>query len=149
MMHLPASLTEPWSSNRRYTVKDLLNHEFFADTVRVEMVDDVEEDSVQVRMRLEVPGNREVPKNSQQAIEFDYNIENDDPEAVVEEMVSGVCLVQYVHACTCLCECVCVCTCVCVCVRMCVHVCVRVHMCVHMCVCVRAHVCLFPWCVNV
>ena len=70
----------------RYTVKDLLNHEFFADTVRVEVVDDTE-DRVQVRMRLEVPGNKELPKHKE-AIEFDYNFENDDPEAVVEEMVS-------------------------------------------------------------
>ena len=77
--------TLPVTLPYRYTVKDLLNHEFFADSVRVEVVDDIE-DSVQVRLKLEVPGNKELPKHKE-AIEFDYNYDNDDPEAVVEEMV--------------------------------------------------------------
>ncbi len=80
----------------RYTVKDLLNHEFFAEGVKVEVIQQPENHN-QIKMRMEVP-SKEVKKNGHESIEFAYNLMIDEPEDVVGEMVS-VCVC--VAACAC------------------------------------------------
>lgn len=73
----------------RYTVKDLLNHEFFVEGVKMEVVPH-SGDSAELLLRMEVP-NKENKKNGQESIEFTYNIRTDEPDEVVGEMVkSGI-----------------------------------------------------------
>ena len=78
----------------RYTVKQLLDHEFFAEgDVKVEVISKSDEGVKEVSkkenimFRMEVP-NHENKKNGQESVEFSYNLHSDMPEYVVEEMVS-------------------------------------------------------------
>ena len=87
----------------RYTVKQLLDHEFFAEgDVKVEVISKSDEGVKEVSknenimFRMEVP-NHENKKNGQESVEFSYNLHSDMPEHVVEEMVSEqLCMYMYV-----------------------------------------------------
>ena len=74
----------------RYVVKQLIDHEFFAEgDVKVEVVD--QKDQVlntkgDIMFRMEVP-HKESKKDRQESVEFAYNLHSDVPENVVEEMV--------------------------------------------------------------
>lgn len=76
----------------RYSVKDLLDHEFFAENVKFELLEEEEsEGSAEnhiLTMRMEVP-TKETPKTNkgQESIEFVYDLQKDDPAEVVKEMV--------------------------------------------------------------
>lgn len=78
----------------RYSVKDLLDHEFFAENVKFELLDeDDKEGSAEnhiLTMRMEVP-TKETPKTNkgQESIEFVYDLHKDDPAEVVKEMVQS------------------------------------------------------------
>ena len=99
-------------THTRCTVKYLLNHEFFAEGVKFEVIPQPE-DTTQFKMRMEVPG-RENKKNGQESIEFAYNLETDVPEEVVGEMVSpSVCLSVRLSLYVCLSVCPPVCLSVC------------------------------------
>ena len=100
---------------RRYTIKDLLAHEFFAEGVKVDVLS--EDRSQLLSMRMEVP-SKEGKKNGQESIEFQYDLVKNQPEQIVEDMVC---------VCVCVCHSVCVCVChsVCVCVSQCVCECVH------------------------
>lgn len=77
----------------RLSVKDLVNHEFFAEGVKLEVIPPQVDaaDSTKYVMRMEVP-NKDVRKHGQQeSIEFQYDIATDIPDQVVGEMVkSGI-----------------------------------------------------------
>ena len=67
-------------------MKDLLNHEFFAEgEFKVEVVD-MEGQNGDITFRMEVP-NKENKKDRQESVEFSYSLLSDIPEKVVEEMV--------------------------------------------------------------
>ena len=77
----------------RYTVKMLLNHEFFAEGVKIEALShqgDETEDSPLLHLRMEVPTKEVSRKNNQESIEFTYDLDKDQPEVVISKMVSLV-----------------------------------------------------------
>lgn len=70
-----------------------MNHPFFQDSgVRVELAD-LSEPSigslVKLQLYLEDPKKRRDKHKENEAIQFDFNLENDQPEKVAEEMVSA------------------------------------------------------------
>ena len=84
--------------NNRYSVKNLLDHEFFAENVKFELLEADEneggggglEDPI-LNMRMELPTKElTAPKTNkgQESIEFVYDLHKDDPAEVVNEMVS-------------------------------------------------------------
>ncbi len=85
----PSSFTSQLVS--RYTVKMLLNHEFFAEGVKIEALPqqgEESDDSTLLHLRLEVPIKESSKKNNQESIEFMFDISKDQPEVVVDMMVS-------------------------------------------------------------
>lgn len=87
----PATLTTPLM--RRLSIRDLLNHAFFAEDtgLRVELA---EEDgglrtSLALRLWVEDPKKLKGKHKDNEAIEFSFNLEADVPEEVAYEMVSG------------------------------------------------------------
>ena len=68
-------------------MKDLLNHEFFAEGVKVEVVPKNLEGDSTVVMVVEVP-RKESKQNGLETVEFTYNLVTDQPDEVVGEMVS-------------------------------------------------------------
>lgn len=87
----PATLTTPLP--RRLSIRDLLNHAFFAEDtgLRVELA---EEDgglhtSLALRLWVEDPKKLKGKHKDNEAIEFSFNLEADVPEEVAYEMVSG------------------------------------------------------------
>ena len=75
-------------------MKDLLQHNFFAEDtgIQVELVnkDDLKEPSrhvIQLRLRMVDPKKRKQQHKDNEAIQFDYNVEKDDPQQVAQEMV--------------------------------------------------------------
>ena len=75
-------------------MKDLLQHDFFAEDagLKVEMVnhDDLAKDTplIQLQLRVIDPKKRKTQHKENEAVQFDYNIEKDNPEDVAQEMVS-------------------------------------------------------------
>ena len=79
----------------RYTVKHLLQHDFFLDDtgIRVELVKEGDADPddkgvIQLRLRILDPKKRKTKEN--EAIQFDYNVDKDNPEEVAQEMVCPI-----------------------------------------------------------
>ena len=76
----------------RFTVSDLLNHEYFSENLKIEMVPGSEPADTQpaeplLTMRMDVPNQESSKKNGQESIEFPYDLTKDVPEDVVGEMV--------------------------------------------------------------
>lgn len=81
----------------RYTVKELLQLEFFAEEtgIRVEIVksstsatEEVPADIIQLQFRVVDPKKRRIQKQREnEAVQFDYNISTDNPDDVALEMV--------------------------------------------------------------
>ena len=80
----------------RYTVKELLQLEFFAEEtgIRVDIVktstsamDEVPADIIQLQLRVVDPKKRRLLQRENEAVQFDYNISTDNPNAVAQEMV--------------------------------------------------------------
>ena len=68
----------------RFSVKQLLDHEFFSEG---EMkVDLVRVDGTQLVFKMEGP--QRLTKNGQDMVQFIYNMDEDKPDSVVSEMVS-------------------------------------------------------------
>ena len=68
----------------------LLNHEFFAEGVKIEALPqqgEESDDSTILHLRLEVPIKESSKKNNQESIEFIFDISKDQPEVVVDMMV--------------------------------------------------------------
>ena len=76
----------------RYSIKDLLNHAFFAEDtgVRVELAeeDDREKASIALKLWVEDPKKLKGKYKESGAIEFSFDLEKDVPEVVAQEMVS-------------------------------------------------------------
>lgn len=77
----------------RYTVKDLLQHDFFLEDsgYKVELVNREDEASntsdIQMRLRVVDPKKRKDKHKENEAIQFDFNILNDQAEEVAKELV--------------------------------------------------------------
>ncbi|XP_039656511.1 serine/threonine-protein kinase WNK2-like isoform X2 [Perca fluviatilis] len=77
----------------RYTIKDLLNHAFFAEDtgVRVELAeeDDGKKDSIALKLWVEDHKKLKGKYKESGAIEFTFDLEKDVPEVVAQEMVES------------------------------------------------------------
>ncbi|XP_059900237.1 serine/threonine-protein kinase WNK2-like isoform X9 [Gadus macrocephalus] len=77
----------------RYSIKDLLNHAFFAEDtgVRVELAeeDDREKASIALKLWVEDPKKLKGKYKETGAIEFSFDLEKDVPEVVAQEMVES------------------------------------------------------------
>ncbi|XP_049589224.1 serine/threonine-protein kinase WNK2 isoform X2 [Syngnathus scovelli] len=77
----------------RYSIKDLLNHAFFAEDtgVRVELneEDDGKKSSIALKLWVEDPKKLKGKYKDTGAIEFTFNLVNEDPEVVAQEMVES------------------------------------------------------------
>lgn len=76
----------------RLSIKNLLNHAFFAEDtgLRVELAeeDDCSNSSLALRLWVEDPKKLKGKHKDNEAIEFSFNLEKDTPEEVAYEMVS-------------------------------------------------------------
>ena len=78
-------------------MKDLLQHDFFVEDLglKVETVNqdqDPGQDSshmIQLRLRVVDPKKRKTQHKENEAVQFDYNMDKDNPEDVAIEMVRG------------------------------------------------------------
>ncbi|XP_030588967.1 serine/threonine-protein kinase WNK2 [Archocentrus centrarchus] len=77
----------------RYTIKDLLNHAFFAEDtgVRVELAeeDDGKKSSIALKLWVEDPKKLKGKYKESGAIEFTFDLEKEVPEVVAQEMVES------------------------------------------------------------
>ncbi|XP_070191914.1 uncharacterized protein [Littorina saxatilis] len=82
-------------TDERYTVKDLLQHDFFLEDsgYKVELVNREDEASntsdIQMRLRVVDPKKRKDKHKENEAIQFDFNILNDQAEEVAKELASS------------------------------------------------------------
>lgn len=78
----------------RYSIKDLLNHAFFAEDtgVRVELneEDDGKKSSIALKLWVEDPKKLKGKYKDTGAIEFTFDLVSEDPEAVAQEMVNMI-----------------------------------------------------------
>ena len=78
----------------RYTVKHLLQHDFFLEDsgLKVELVNREDEASnrpdIQMRLRVVDAKKRKDKHKENEAIQFDFNIHNDQAEEVAKELVN-------------------------------------------------------------
>lgn len=76
----------------RYTIKDLLNHAFFAEDtgVRVELAEEDDGKKASIALKLWVEDHKKLKGKYKEsgAIEFTFDLEKDVPEVVAQEMVS-------------------------------------------------------------
>ncbi|ERE63820.1 serine/threonine-protein kinase WNK3-like protein [Cricetulus griseus] len=81
------------NKSERLSVKDLLNHAFFAEDtgLRVELAeeDDCSNSSLALRLWVEDPKKLKGKHKDNEAIEFSFNLETDTPEEVAYEMVKS------------------------------------------------------------
>ncbi|XP_065756815.1 serine/threonine-protein kinase WNK3 isoform X1 [Phocoena phocoena] len=81
------------NKSERLSVRDLLNHAFFAEDtgLRVELAeeDDCSNSSLALRLWVEDPKKLKGKHKDNEAIEFSFNLETDTPEEVAYEMVKS------------------------------------------------------------
>lgn len=77
----------------RFSIKDLLNHAFFAEDtgVRVELAeeDDGKKSSIALKLWVEDPKKLKGKYKESGAIEFTFDLEKEVPEGVAQEMVGA------------------------------------------------------------
>lgn len=77
-----------------YSIKDLLNHAFFAEDtgVRVELAEEDDGRKASIALKLWVEDARKLKGKYKDsgAIEFTFDLEKEVPECVAQEMVSNV-----------------------------------------------------------
>ncbi|XP_013888011.1 serine/threonine-protein kinase WNK2 isoform X11 [Austrofundulus limnaeus] len=77
----------------RYTIKDLLNHAFFAEDtgVRVELAEEDDGKKTSIALKLWVEDHKKLKGKYKEsgAIEFTFDLEKEVPEVVVQEMVES------------------------------------------------------------
>jgi WNK lysine deficient protein kinase len=78
----------------RYTVKDLLQLDFFLEDsgFKVELVNKEEDEAgshpiIQLRLRVVDAKKRKDKHKENEAIQFDFDINNDQPEEIAQELV--------------------------------------------------------------
>lgn len=81
----------------RPTVKELLNHDFFMEDVglKLEFVNKEEAvassgDRVELRLRVLDPKKRKDKHKENEAIQFEFDIQNEVSDEIVQGMVSGI-----------------------------------------------------------
>ncbi|ESN98210.1 hypothetical protein HELRODRAFT_84684 [Helobdella robusta] len=78
-------------SKERYTVKELLQCDFFSEDtgIKVELIkkEDMNTDTIEFWLRVD-PKRRKQQHKENEVIQFEYNMINDDPDKVAMEMVS-------------------------------------------------------------
>lgn len=90
---------DPWhlvffsfSPDSRYSIKDLLNHAFFAEDtgVRVELAEEDDGKKASIALKLWVEDHKKLKGKYKEsgAIEFTFDLEKEVPEVVAQEMVS-------------------------------------------------------------
>lgn len=76
----------------RYSIKDLLNHAFFAEDtgVRVELAEEDDGKKASIALKLWVEDHKKLKGKYKEsgAIEFAFDLEKEVPEVVAQEMVS-------------------------------------------------------------
>lgn len=81
----------------RYSIKDLLNHAFFAEDtgVRVELAEEDDGKKASIALKLWVEDHKKLKGKYKEsgAIEFTFDLEKEVPEVVAQEMVS-----KYTHS---------------------------------------------------
>ncbi|KAM4818749.1 serine/threonine-protein kinase WNK3 isoform 2-T4 [Thomomys bottae] len=81
------------NKSERLSIRDLLNHAFFAEDtgLRVELAeeDDCSNSSLALRLWVEDPKKLKGKHKDNEAIEFSFNLETDTPEEVAYEMVKS------------------------------------------------------------
>ncbi|XP_054400592.1 serine/threonine-protein kinase WNK3 isoform X1 [Pongo abelii] len=81
------------TKSERLSIRDLLNHAFFAEDtgLRVELAeeDDCSNSSLALRLWVEDPKKLKGKHKDNEAIEFSFNLETDTPEEVAYEMVKS------------------------------------------------------------
>ncbi|XP_010609045.1 serine/threonine-protein kinase WNK3 isoform X2 [Fukomys damarensis] len=81
------------NKSERLSIRDLLNHTFFAEDtgLRVELAeeDDCSNSSLALRLWVEDPKKLKGKHKDNEAIEFSFNLETDTPEEVAYEMVKS------------------------------------------------------------
>uniref|UniRef100_A0A8D1ZUI9 Serine/threonine-protein kinase WNK3 n=1 Tax=Sus scrofa TaxID=9823 RepID=A0A8D1ZUI9_PIG len=81
------------NKSERLSIRDLLNHAFFAEDtgLRVELAeeDDYSNSSLALRLWVEDPKKLKGKHKDNEAIEFSFNLETDTPEEVAYEMVKS------------------------------------------------------------
>ncbi|XP_033647165.1 serine/threonine-protein kinase WNK-like isoform X2 [Asterias rubens] len=76
------------NKEERYSIQNLLKHEFFEDTgFRVELVEDTNTDNIQLQLRVEDPKKRRDKHKDNEALQFAFYLQKDEPEKVAAEMV--------------------------------------------------------------
>ncbi|XP_070558498.1 serine/threonine-protein kinase WNK1-like isoform X2 [Ptychodera flava] len=77
-------------SEERYTAKELLSLEFFEEDTgfKVELADDTQ-GVIQLRLRVEDPKKRKDKHKDNEALQFGFDLQKDDPEQVAAEMVKS------------------------------------------------------------
>ena len=83
----------------RYRIADLLARPFFQEMsgVRVEEVEDDENEhpnsnTIKLRLHVRDPKKRKDKHKDNEAIQFEFHLDNDQPEKVAQEMVSSLCV---------------------------------------------------------
>ena len=83
----------------RYSIKDLLNHAFFAEDtgVRVELAeeDDGKKSAIALKLWVEDPKKLKGKYKDTGVIEFSYDLETEVPDGVAQEMVNTVARVAW------------------------------------------------------
>lgn len=83
----------------RYSIKDLLNHAFFAEDtgVRVELneEDDGKKSSIALKLWVEDPKKLKGKYKDTGAIEFTFDLVDEVPEVVAQEMVNKHRVISY------------------------------------------------------
>jgi len=81
-------------SSGRYTIPDLLNHPFFQEDIGVKVEvsgsegDVIEGDLIKLQLHIEDPKKRKEKHKENEAIQFDFHLDKDEPIQVAAEMVS-------------------------------------------------------------
>lgn len=83
----------------RYSIKDLLNHAFFAEDtgVRVELAEEDDGKKASIALKLWVEDHKKLKGKYKEsgAIEFTFDLEKEVPEVVAQEMVSATTVLYF------------------------------------------------------
>lgn len=83
----------------RYSIKDLLNHAFFAEDtgVRVELAEEDDGKKASIALKLWVEDHKKLKGKYKEsgAIEFTFDLEKEVPEVVAQEMVGATTVLYF------------------------------------------------------
>lgn len=92
VVQIYARVLSVYLRSSRYSIKDLLNHAFFAEDtgVRVELAEEDDGKKASIALKLWVEDHKKLKGKYKEsgAIEFTFDLEKEVPEVVAQEMVS-------------------------------------------------------------